>query len=135
MDHENFWQILDTLVATSEIIIDRPKGTTHPRHPDILYPLDYGYLQNTTSGDGAGIDVWIGSLPQKDITAIILTVDLVKRDSEVKILLGCTPEDSQTILAIHSFTGNLAGILIERKKLTKSKNNLPGQCSVDCFCS
>ena len=50
------------LLSTNGVIIDRPRGTSHPHYPTMVYPLDYGYLENTTSGDGGGIDVWLGSL-------------------------------------------------------------------------
>lgn len=36
MDIE-FWNALDTLVQQSDIIIDRPKGTAHPKYPDFIY--------------------------------------------------------------------------------------------------
>ena len=108
-----FWHALDTLVATSEIIIDRPKHTTHPRYPELVYPFDYGYLQGTRSGDGDGIDIWVGSLSNRVVTAAVLTVDLFKRDSEVKILLGCTPEEVQTIFAFLQ-NGMQRAMLIER---------------------
>lgn len=62
MNNERFWQKLDQLVTSTSIIIDRPRNSRHPRYPDIIYPLDYGYLQNTTSGDRDGIDLWRGSL-------------------------------------------------------------------------
>ncbi|MDQ2906036.1 MAG: inorganic pyrophosphatase [Chloroflexota bacterium] len=117
MDTNNFWDALDTLVATSDIIIDRPRGSLHPRYPDVRYPLDYGYLQGTSSGDGAGIDVWIGSLPDRTVEALIRTVDLKKRDTEIKLLLGCTPEKVQPILAFHqrfSNDGGQSAMLIER---------------------
>ena len=58
---DDFWKILDSLVNDSEIVIDRPKGTTHPKYSDFIYKVDYGYLKNTSSMDGAGIDVWVGS--------------------------------------------------------------------------
>ena len=62
MQHNvEFWNALDKLVNNSEIIIDRPKGTSHPKYPDFIYRVDYGYLKDTTSMDGAGIDVWVGS--------------------------------------------------------------------------
>ena len=32
-----FWSHLDMLVASSEIIIDRPKGSIHPKYPDFIY--------------------------------------------------------------------------------------------------
>lgn len=101
VNNDAFWHTLDTLVSTSEIVVDRPKGTAHPRYPEFVYPLDYGYLQGTRSGDGDGIDVWLGSLPEKAVTAVVFTVDLHKRDSEVKVLIGCTHEEMQTILTIH----------------------------------
>lgn len=63
--NEDFWNALDQLVNTSEIVIDRPKGSSHPKYPDFVYKLDYGYLKNTSSMDGAGIDVWVGSGEKK----------------------------------------------------------------------
>lgn len=69
----------DELVEKSKIVIDRPKGSAHPRFPDIIYQVDYGYLENTSSMDGAGIDVWVGTADHKKIDAIVCTVDLMKR--------------------------------------------------------
>jgi inorganic pyrophosphatase len=111
MTNTPFWATLDELVATSEIIIDRPCGTVHPRYPDICYPLDYGYLHRTRSGDGDGIDVWVGSLPEKHVTGAIVTVDLAKRDSEIKILWGCTSEEMALVLAFHN-GGSQMGIFL-----------------------
>jgi inorganic pyrophosphatase len=54
-----FWATLEQFVTSSQVIVDRPKGSLHPRFPDIIYPLDYGFLEGTTGGDG--IDVWFGS--------------------------------------------------------------------------
>jgi len=109
----NFWLALDRLVAISTLRIDRPKGTPHPHYPDFIYPYDYGYLEGTTSGDGSGIDIWVGTLPDRHVTAVILSVDLEKRDTEIKLLLGCTPGEAAEILATHN-DGSQAAILIER---------------------
>jgi inorganic pyrophosphatase len=80
-------------------------GTAHPRYPDFIYPLDYGYLEGTQAADGGGIDVWLGdlgSLPERRATGVVFTVDLHKRDAEMKILTGCTPEEAQIILRTHN---------------------------------
>ncbi|MBI5565736.1 MAG: inorganic pyrophosphatase [Chloroflexi bacterium] len=108
-----FWSTLDRLVAESQLVIDRPHGTSHPRYPEFIYPLDYGYLEGTTAADGDGIDVWIGSLPDRALKAIVCTVDLIGRDAEIKLLLGCTREEAQIILATHN-SGPQAATLIER---------------------
>ena len=111
--HEDFWNALDELVNTSEIVIDRPKGSAHPRFPDFIYRVDYGYLKNTASMDGAGIDVWVGS-GEKKIDAIMCIVDLMKKDSEIKILIGCTEEEKMEVYRIHNETQYMKGIIIRR---------------------
>lgn len=110
----DFWQQLDTLFDSSTIIIDRPKGSAHPRYSDIIYPLDYGYLDNTTAGDGEGIDIWIGSLSEsKAIMATVATVDLFKRDVELKMLINCTEAEIQIILEF--YYANQMGVQLLRR--------------------
>lgn len=108
-----FWQSLDTLIKEHTIIIDRPRGTAHPRYPDTLYPLDYGYLAGTHSGDDGGIDVWIGSLVERSISAVVITADLKKKEVEIKLLLGCNAEEQQIVLQMHQ-RGMQSALLIER---------------------
>ena len=116
MMNDSFWRALDALLAHSRIIIDRPRGSAHPRFPHMIYPLDYGYLENTASMDGGGIDLWIGSCTEKTVDAIICTVDLMKRDSEIKLLIGCTEEEKQTVLKLHNNSEYMKGILIRREE-------------------
>ena len=110
-----FWGALDSLVQESRVIIDRPKGSRHPRFPVLTYPVDYGYLEGTASMDGGGIDVWRGSSPQPTVDGIICTVDLRKRDSEVKILIGCTPEEMGMACEFHNQGTVMKGMLIQRE--------------------
>lgn len=112
-NHE-FWSALDQLIDSSEIVIDRPKGTAHPKYPDFIYKLDYGYLKDTSSMDGGGIDVWVGTKAEKQIDAVMCIVDLMKRDSEIKILIGCTDEEKNIVYQTHNETPYMKGILIRR---------------------
>ncbi len=111
--NEGFWNALDELVNRSEIVIDRPKGSVHPKFPDFIYRVNYGYLKNTSSMDGAGIDVWVGSGVKK-VDAVMCIVDLMKRDSEIKILIGCTEEEKLEVYKTHNETPYMKGILIRR---------------------
>ena len=110
-----FWAAVDQLIADSQIVIDRPKYSAHPKYPHCIYPVDYGYLSNTSSMDGSGIDLWLGSAEFKIADAIICTVDLLKRDSEIKLLIGCTDAEKQSILEFHNDSEFMKGILVERK--------------------
>ena len=111
--NEDFWKAIDELVSNSEIVIDRPRGSAHPRFPNFIYRVDYGYLKDTASMDGGGIDVWVGSSDKK-IDAIMSIVDLMKRDSEIKILVGCTEEEKLEIYKTHNETQYMKGVLIRR---------------------
>jgi inorganic pyrophosphatase len=115
-----FWEFLEQLIASSEIVIDRPAGSRHPRFAEIVYPFDYGYLAGTSSADGDGMDVWRGSLAEKTLGAILVTVDLRKRDSEIKLLLGCTPQEIAAILDFHN-KGEMRAELVLRPATTKEK--------------
>lgn len=94
---EEFWSRLEQLIRQQHLVIDRPKGGSHPRYPTMLYPLDYGYLEGTTSSDGAEVDVWLGSEADHTLSGVLLSADLVKRDAEIKLLLGCTEQDIELI--------------------------------------
>jgi len=106
-----FWEMLDKLISEQGIWIDRPKGSRHPVHTDYIYPLDYGYLQNTVSSDGAGIDVWVGSSDTGTASAVITSVDMWKKDSEIKILVSCTEEEIEKIYQAHNSTSGMKGLL------------------------
>lgn len=98
----DFWSTLEQLVSNSEISIDRPKGSAHPKFESIIYPLDYGYLEGTTGGDGDGIDIWVGSGDKSKVTGVVATVDVYKKDAELKILLGCSESEMELAFETHN---------------------------------
>ena len=49
---------IDFLDKTLEIKIDRPLGSKHPKH-GFIYPVNYGYIPNTISGDGEELDAYV----------------------------------------------------------------------------
>ena len=50
---------LDYLNKIIEVKIDRPIGSCHPKYPDLIYLVNYGYVPNTVSGDGEELDCYI----------------------------------------------------------------------------
>ena len=113
MENE-FWEYMERLVENSTIKIDRPKGSAHPHFPDMIYPLDYGYLKDTISTDGGGLDVWVGAQTSARLEGIICTIDLNKKDIEIKLLIGCSEADLKTILVVHN-SAAMRAILIRRQ--------------------
>lgn len=115
--HPGFWQNLEQFVSSSQIVVDRPKHSQHPRFPEIIYPLNYGYLENTSGGDGEGIDVWLGSSGTREITGIANTADPFKRDAELKLLLGCSSRDVAIIKHFYDVTADMPCLILERGEM------------------
>ena len=113
--NEKFWQHLQFLVDESKVIIDRPKGSRHPKFSEVVYEVDYGYLENTSSMDGQGIDVFVGTDSNQKVNGIAVTVDLYKRDSEIKILIGCTEDEKLKVQKHITKHDSLQGIVIEKE--------------------
>ncbi len=70
------------------IAIDRPLGSTHPKHSDIIYTVNYGYIPDTMSGDGEEIDVYLlgVSVPVRDFVGKITAVIHRLNDNEDKLV-------------------------------------------------
>lgn len=111
---EEFWTYLDRLVAGSRLVIEQRRGTADPSHPALVYPADYGYLEGTCSPDREGIDVWVGGEGGRQVRGIVCTVDLAKRDSEVKLLVGCSDEEMRRIASFQCI-GAMRGLLVSRR--------------------
>lgn len=112
---EEFWKTVDTLTK-SNIVIDRKKGSSHPNYPNMIYTTNYGYIINTLSPDGEGIDVFVGSNKNKVCDALICIVDLKKRESEIKLLIGCNNKEKEDIYNLLNQSPYMKAIIITRQQ-------------------
>ena len=48
----------DFLGKKVKVVMDRPMGSMHPKW-NFIYPINYGYVPNTISGDGEELDAYI----------------------------------------------------------------------------
>ena len=80
------------LGKTVNISIDRPIGSVHPKHNDIVYPVNYGYIPGVLGGDGEELDVYLLGVdePTKEYTAQI--IGIVHRHNDVEDKLVAAPE-------------------------------------------
>ena len=42
-----------------KVTVDRPLGSYHPKHRDIYYPINYGYVKGVLAPDGEEQDAYI----------------------------------------------------------------------------
>ena len=49
----------DIIVKKVHVIVDRPLGSVHPKHVDLIYPVNYGYIEGIIAGDGECQDCYV----------------------------------------------------------------------------
>lgn len=58
------------------VTVDRPLGSRHPNHPDILYTVNYGYIEGIMASDGEEQDAYILGVhvPVETFTGTVIAV-------------------------------------------------------------
>lgn len=58
------------------VTVDRPLGSYHPKHKDIYYSLNYGYIPGIFAADGEEQDAYIlgGNTPVKEFTGKVVAI-------------------------------------------------------------
>lgn len=74
-------------------VIDRPVGTRHPKRPETVYPINYGYLEDVLSADGEGADVYVlgSSVPLAVAEGTVIAVVHREDDIEDKLVISVDP--------------------------------------------
>lgn len=80
------------LNKTVTIKIDRPMSSRHPKH-GIFYPINYGFVPNTTSGDGEELDAYLLGVfePVETYTGKCIAIIHRTNDNDDKLII--VPED------------------------------------------
>ncbi len=71
-----------------DIKIDRKLGSKHPKH-DFIYPVNYGYVPNTISGDGEELDCYLLGVfePVNEYTGKCIAVIHRTNDNDDKLVI------------------------------------------------
>lgn len=80
----------DVLGTSVSGTIDRPLGSAHPRHSEMMYPINYGYVDGVFAGDGAEQDVYVFGTdqPLKTFTGKVVGVYHRLNDNEDKWIVS-----------------------------------------------
>lgn len=84
----------DYIGKTIKVKIDRPLGSKHPKH-GFVYPVNYGYVPNTVSGDGEELDCYVLGVfgPVEEFTGKCIAVIHRTNDDDDKLVV--VPEDKE----------------------------------------
>ena len=72
-----------------KVTVDRPLGSRHPKYPDLVYPINYGYIEGIVGGDGEWQDAYILGIdvPVNEFVGEILAVIHRANDCEDKLVV------------------------------------------------
>ena len=67
---------ISILGQTVTVLIDRPMGTYHPKHKDIYYPVNYGYISGISAGDEEDQDAYVLGVnePLQEFTGVVIAI-------------------------------------------------------------
>ena len=73
--------------------IDRPMRSYHPKHKDIYYPINYGYIEGIMAPDGEEQDAYVLGVdgPVREFTGIVIAI--IHRYDDVEEKWVVAPED------------------------------------------
>ena len=115
MEFENnayFWQKIDTLYLSSDITISQPKGSRHHVYSNLIYPLDYGYLNEQATD--AKLPIYVGTNRFAGVQAIIVCADILKKDMDVKLIADTTEQEETMILEFLNQTDFQKSVIMRR---------------------
>lgn len=75
---------------TVKVTVDRPLGSYHPKHKDIYYPINYGYIKGIMAPDGEEQDAYILGVnePVKEFVGKIIAIIHREDDIEEKWIVA-----------------------------------------------
>ncbi len=75
-----------------EVIVDRMLGTYHPNHPELCYPINYGYIEGIIAPDGEEQDAYIIGVDKPVKTFVGVVIAIVHRYDDVEEKWVVAPE-------------------------------------------
>lgn len=102
------------MFLSSEINLNRKKGDVHPVFKNLIYPTDYGHVTDTKSVTSEGVSVYAGSGDRNKITALVVAADILAKELDVKMLIGCTEQEVDDVLRFLNQTDLQKTVLIRR---------------------
>lgn len=77
-----------------KVVVDRPLGSAHPNYPDLIYPVNYGYIEGIIAPDGEEQDAYIVGIdfPLNEFTGKVIAV--IHRIDDVEDKWVVAPENA-----------------------------------------
>lgn len=78
---------------TVKVVVDRPIGSRHPKYQELIYPINYGYVDGVMAPDGEEQDAYIlgVDVPVKEFIGRVIAI--IHREDDVEEKWVVAPEN------------------------------------------
>lgn len=103
-----FWQKVDATYLSGDYKTIYKKGTVHPKYPELIFPCDYGHINN---GD-ISLKVFKGK--EKKVQSIVVCMNVLGKDLTNIVLVGLTEQEEEEVLKFLNANENQKAIIVRR---------------------
>jgi len=76
-----------------KVTVDRPLGSYHPKHKDMYYPINYGYVEGIIAPDGEEQDAYILGINEPVDEFVGRIIAIIHRFDDVEEKWVVAPEN------------------------------------------
>lgn len=76
-----------------KVLVDRPLGSVHPKHKDIVYGVNYGYIPGVIAPDGEEQDTYILGVAEPVQEFVGKVIAIIHRFDDVEEKWVVAPEN------------------------------------------
>jgi inorganic pyrophosphatase len=76
-----------------KVVVDRPLGTHHPKHNDLIYSVNYGYVPGVVAPDGEEQDAYILGIDEPISEFVGKVIAIIHRVDDIEDKWIVAPEN------------------------------------------
>lgn len=97
--------LLDLLNQNVKVVIDRKKNFIHPKYPNIIYKVNYGYIENIVAPDNEFQDAYVLGIdePIDEFYGKVIAIIHRNNDIEDKLIVSNKEYSNEEIKELIEF--------------------------------
>lgn len=107
-----FWQKVDSAYLSGDFKTIYKKGDVHPSHQDLVFPADYGHINN--GGEDTAMRIFKGKGSKAQ--SVVICANLLDKDLTAIVLVGLSETEEEDVLKFLNSTEFQKTIIIRRGK-------------------
>ena len=88
----------DMIGQNIKVYVDRPIGSIHPKHNDIIYPINYGYIKEIKAVDDEYQDAYVLGIDEPVTNCVGKIYAVIERENDVEDKLIVVTDNKEYLI-------------------------------------